>query len=128
MAKNVGYKCAALIAEIAGQDYDLRITSLKICYEKIKTFKMNESGILDVFFDQVIQKLKSPYSALEGKKMFYYEFPALIDVLDLFMLLKIVLIMIFHVLFDGEISNKAFSFIFSKDLFWYSVILSFKYY
>lgn len=80
-AKNVEYRYAAVINEIDDDENDLRVTFLKICDQKVQTFRIDDKDISDVSFDQVVQKLNNPDLIVKGKRIFY-KFSTQIDVFE----------------------------------------------
>lgn len=56
--KNAEYRYVSVINKIDEEENDLRFTFLKICNEKVQTFIIDESGISDVSFDQIINKVE----------------------------------------------------------------------
>ncbi|CAH2014479.1 unnamed protein product, partial [Acanthoscelides obtectus] len=81
LVKHVEYRYAAVVNKVDEEENDLRVTFLKVCDDKVQTFKIDESDISDVSFDHVVQKLESPDLILKGNRIFY-KFESLVNVYE----------------------------------------------
>lgn len=79
--KRTKYRYVGLCKSELDEDGDVRIMYLKNCGEKNTLFKLNESDISDVNFDQIVAILPDPMLRMNGKRA-YYKFKGSIDVYE----------------------------------------------
>lgn len=79
--QKIKYKYVGLCKSELDEDGDVRIMYLKNCGERNTLFKLNESDVSDVTFDQIVAILPDPMLRLKGKRAFY-KFKGSIDVYE----------------------------------------------
>ncbi|KAL3286073.1 hypothetical protein HHI36_000586, partial [Cryptolaemus montrouzieri] len=69
--RKMEYRYAAIINQIDKEEGEITVTFMKICNNRVHTFKIDEKNVSDVSFEQIVKKLPNPDLILKGKRRFF---------------------------------------------------------